>query len=652
MSIKAYGAEIFIPQIIQQRITRGDRVLDYSAAGHRTMLWGIVKLARSTVIPERTLFRSSGPGRRFILVPSPRSSVPLQHIHIGHGTISNEWADISRENLDVEGLLRRLNEALGTQHTLGTPGLRDCLNDVSRKSRDFGEAYGFLRPRWSHNYHHVFDRMGALERALQSMRGEVLRSTYIHDCRSPPRRVWDLRSNRVLPFHSLTRKLGENLRDIPLNVWSVSHSWVDDAELQYVWTNINGMQWPVPIPRHTSLDHVRVELLNMGAEYVWLDVLCLRQQWPEDMAKEDAEGSKANEVARQEEWKVDVPTIGYVYDSIRRPCIVYFNGLGMPLDTSRDTTESPRHWFSRSWTMQECVSAWLPGGLTGDPVPGGQALFTRVEAVLRSLSDTNERVLLIDDIRDRYVSKTLDRISGLGYLLKCGTLPIYQVQKEYSVEDLEAAWGLLIKHMHPRPRTLIFLLQASDTPFSPWISWERFAAIDPWSSHPSSDRGEDLMLVDAAKLETMDAGEYYHAGYALRSCRVRGVNIRHRRSSAEQDIDLLFEHQRHPTRVKMTARYGIILPILPDMTYTLVGVGVPWKEHWVVIEEVGEREVAGRLAVEAVKWAVIRLDRDSARRVEELGIGHPGIPVVYLSSADAQRRSKHLKKYLSAFNQH
>lgn len=58
----------------------------------------------------------------------------------------------------------------------------------------------------------------------------------------------------------------------------------------------------MPVPRTTTLEHVRVELLNLGAEYVWLDVLFLRQQ-----------GRAADEQQRLDEWRIDVPTIGFVY---------------------------------------------------------------------------------------------------------------------------------------------------------------------------------------------------------------------------------------------------------------------------------------------------------------------------------------------------
>ncbi len=43
-------------------------------------------------------------------------------------------------------------------------------------------------------------------------------------------------------------------------------------------TPINGHEWPVPMPSDADLDLIRIEMLNNGAEYVWLDVLCLRQK--------------------------------------------------------------------------------------------------------------------------------------------------------------------------------------------------------------------------------------------------------------------------------------------------------------------------------------------------------------------------------------
>ncbi len=52
---------------------------------------------------------------------------------------------------------------------------------------------------------------------------------------------------------------------------------MDEVDRQNVETPINGCEWPVPMPKGADLNHIRIEMLNIGAEYVWLDVLCLRQ---------------------------------------------------------------------------------------------------------------------------------------------------------------------------------------------------------------------------------------------------------------------------------------------------------------------------------------------------------------------------------------
>ncbi|KAF9029052.1 hypothetical protein BDZ89DRAFT_1160070 [Hymenopellis radicata] len=82
----------------------------------------------------------------------------------------------------------------------------------------------------------------------------------------PPRRVWDLFSNRVVPSWTITGRIA-----------AISHSWMSPELRHEVVTPINSREWPVPIPINTALERIRIELLNYGLEYVWLDVLCLRQ---------------------------------------------------------------------------------------------------------------------------------------------------------------------------------------------------------------------------------------------------------------------------------------------------------------------------------------------------------------------------------------
>ena len=42
-------------------------------------------------------------------------------------------------------------------------------------------------------------------------------------------------------------------------------------------TDVNAREWPVPLPHDVTLEDVRNQLLDLEAEFVWLDVLCLRQ---------------------------------------------------------------------------------------------------------------------------------------------------------------------------------------------------------------------------------------------------------------------------------------------------------------------------------------------------------------------------------------
>lgn len=88
----------------------------------------------------------------------------------------------------------------------------------------------------------------------------------------------------------------------------------------------------------------------MLSGYLWLDLLCLRQA--------------GKEAQRLEEWMMDVPTIGHVYnhDTFNARALIYFNGLGRPFynGSYNDTC----HWLRRTWTVQEAVSDPLLGGTT------------------------------------------------------------------------------------------------------------------------------------------------------------------------------------------------------------------------------------------------------------------------------------------------
>ena len=89
------------------------------------------------------------------------------------------------------------------------------------------------------------------------------------DCR--PRFLWDICANKVVPSVWF---VNWNFHD------AISHSWVDNSELEPYITEINHGLWPVPLPRGVEPDSIRFDLIRHGIMYAWLDVLCLRQPSP------------------------------------------------------------------------------------------------------------------------------------------------------------------------------------------------------------------------------------------------------------------------------------------------------------------------------------------------------------------------------------
>ncbi|KAF8453381.1 hypothetical protein BDZ91DRAFT_668708, partial [Kalaharituber pfeilii] len=142
----------------------------------------------------------------------------------------------------------------------------------------------------------------------------------------PPRRLWDLHSNRVLEVKLFSRTDGSPVTPrMPSSFIAISHSWTTDMQL---WmTPINYYQWAVPLPKGTTFEEIRWEALRAGFSYCWLDVLCLRQA---TMERVDGEEREINEQLRLEEWSIDVPTIGNVYRRATK-VLRYFNGLGREL---------------------------------------------------------------------------------------------------------------------------------------------------------------------------------------------------------------------------------------------------------------------------------------------------------------------------------
>lgn len=240
----------------------------------------------------------------------PPLEVERQRSYTGCYIIPSSLADQKCQTFGVRGLLDELNSIMGTPHPL-LPSLRFHLDQCISLDYDFGLAYSYLRPHWYSGFDTLATRIAEAGSNDAALRRDALDPSkkYITNPELPPRRVWDLYSNRVIPYYWW----GEGL----LYCLPVSHSWVAEGERSDVWTSINGCQWPVPVPEDSGLERVRIELLNYAEsrdfpswrrqpEYSWLDVLCLRQV-----------GDERDDAQRLEEWTTDVPTIGHIYDSVR-----------------------------------------------------------------------------------------------------------------------------------------------------------------------------------------------------------------------------------------------------------------------------------------------------------------------------------------------
>ncbi|KAK0482885.1 hypothetical protein EDD18DRAFT_1084611 [Armillaria luteobubalina] len=255
----------------------------------------------------------------------------------------------------------------------------------------------------------------------------------------PPRHVWDLHANQVVPYWVAS--------EYP---WAISHVWVDDNEIKREMTPINGYEWPVPMPKDADLDLIRIELLNLGAKYIWLDMLCLRQEGQE---------WDRREALRKEEWKLDLPTIGWVYVKADK-VVCYLSGLGLPLSfRSDDDFEDDQCWFNRAWTLQETPDKPLIAGKTCDDSVIDERFMTKdmqrrlddqLEPLLqiqlpRSFAEigrrlgTDTRFSLLSQMQKRKATNPVDKIAGLVYISGARHIPIYDA--EQSEED---AWAELM----------------------------------------------------------------------------------------------------------------------------------------------------------------------------------------------------------------
>ncbi|KAK0234744.1 hypothetical protein EDD85DRAFT_845177 [Armillaria nabsnona] len=298
------------------------------------------------------------------------------------------------------------------------------------------------------------------------MRQHVMDSNRILNRWVPPRYLWDLYSNRVVPWA---------IAGIDLTmIWTVSHAWVTEEERVSIWTMINGRAWPVPLPKGIDLQWIRIELLRKGAEYVWQDVLCLRQ----------AGGTR--EDLRAEEWKLDVPTIGHVYERADK-VLCYFSGLGRPLSGTVDMT-SDRSWFRQT-----------EEGLN----PDAQTAFEKQLSSIQNM-DHFSIYAVLSEMQKRVSVNPVDRVAGLSYLLRTDTIPTY-----YAAQSDEDAWSAQVDVL------------------GGWV-WADLLFQYPKAGHenarwrPSWKHAMSDVLPDEWGWGFVDEG-YSHRGYCIEKGLIRGL---------------------------------------------------------------------------------------------------------------------------------
>ncbi|KAK0457587.1 uncharacterized protein EV420DRAFT_1271410 [Desarmillaria tabescens] len=404
----------------------------------------------------------------------------------------------------------------------------------------------------------------------------MLRNKKIIDGDTPPRRVWDLHANQVVPWW-VARKLP----------WAISHAWLDDKDLKREMTLINGYEWPVPMPKAANLNLIRIEMLNLGAEYAWLDVLCLRQEGQ----GEDPHGDPSQEDWEwREEWKVDVPTIGWIYHKTNQ-VVCYFSGLGLPLSFKPSDFESDRCWFNRAWTLQEISHNLLIAGETCHDgsrndsrfmTKGMRNLFNKKLASLLQMSRLGFDSMfdVLSEMQKRKSTNPVDKVAGLVYLLYSQYIPKYDADQ--SEED---AWTELVIAGQDWFRADLFFLYPG--PGNANKSWHPSWTQVRTDIFPKPSLSKNLYTVKVYQTDKHGDGYY---GLRIDSCRVRGLADASsldipRRGKLDVNVNFTIKHI-----FDIVANHGF--PI-PDDMYTLIGTAKHSSTMQGVIWVVGKMEGPG-----------------------------------------------------------
>ncbi len=162
---------------------------------------------------------------------------------------------------------------------------------------------------------------------------------------------------------------------------------------------------------------------------------------------------------RAEEWKLDVPIIGYIYWHIQ--VVIYLSGLGRPLSLREGDLDSDRCWFRRAWTVQEVgtkgriIAGDTPDGpMQAEPIDNNgnyeTDVLTRFHKQLKSLHTGRNIFTVLTAMQDRVSTNPVDRVAGLALPMGPRAIPAY-----YESKSLEDAWTALVDTTHRYNRALL-----------------------------------------------------------------------------------------------------------------------------------------------------------------------------------------------------
>ncbi|KAK0230076.1 hypothetical protein IW262DRAFT_376973 [Armillaria fumosa] len=557
-------------------------------------------------LPEVTLSALAETGQ-------PESSIPVlkQQSYTGREpAIPSALANTPCAEFGVGGILEKFDAALGASYNPSVYEPRVSYSDMSQESTsrpssrlphsilepyierndDFGIAYAHLCRRYWCPISGFKEYLHDQEEQDKHTRQRLLKGMFRE---VPPRRVWDLCANRVVEWHWLG--LGRRL-------WAISHAWMDVEERNDVWTPINGYEWPISIPKDANLDLIRIEMLNLGADYVWLDVLCLRQP------------GGPGEHLRMEEWKIDVPTIGYVYRRAGK-VVYYFSGLGRPLSLKPGDFESNRCWFNRAWTLQEITPIMIIGGETGNNDMMEEVIrgrFNKELQVLQKMQRNNSVLDILSQMRNRVSTNPVDRVAGLAYLFDSTSIPMYDAD-----QSEEGAWVALMNTMGRWSRVeLLFFYPEPGNGNKYWHpSWNQVMG------NKLPFRGKVKRVGHVGRKKETDSdwheGPYVDSGYVKGLADVSKEGVRQGELILRDDTG-----ERHTFNITASHEYPI-----PDDSYVLLGaitrcdleLDFEYVDmiHWVA----GKRQDD-----KFKKWSVFSMaDAEEGRRLRDLQIAKPDV---------------------------